>query len=165
VWATGAATAEVLRSGGYPASRYVGTGEVADGVWSLQEVLPGEVPLRLDGPLAVQLVELAGCHATDAGARRDWKADAREAAEGWIDTLSDDGVAPGFLDVMASTLEATTAAELLETTVVHGDFHHGNCTTIGGGVAGVFDWEIAGPGDWRFDLCSLRSPTPRGPRS
>jgi aminoglycoside phosphotransferase (APT) family kinase protein len=38
---------------------------------------------------------------------------------------------------------------------VHGDFHHRNFLEIDGRVTGVFDWDIAGPGDWRFDLVNL----------
>ena len=52
-------------------------------------------------------------------------------------------------------LERTAGVELLERTIVHGDLHHGNCTTVDGDVVGVFDWEIASPGDWRFDLVHL----------
>src|SRR5713101_5813092 len=43
VWATGAAMAERVRSTGYPAPKYQGTGSVAGATWSLQEFLPGEV--------------------------------------------------------------------------------------------------------------------------
>jgi aminoglycoside phosphotransferase (APT) family kinase protein len=42
-----------------------------------------------------------------------------------------------------------------QTTIVHGDFHHGNALVDGDEVTGVVDWEIAGPGDWRFDLVML----------
>ncbi len=152
VWATGAAMAERLRSTGYPASRYQGTGQVGDAVWSLQDVLPGTVPRRMDADLAAQLVDLVRSHRLDAGARRAWGSDARVAAEGWLVAIPRSLAAPGFHEAMASAIERTAEAELLETTIVHGDFHQFNCTTDGGEVVGVFDWEIAGPGDWRFDL-------------
>ena len=41
------------------------------------------------------------------------------------------------------------------TTVVHGDFHHRNFLAERGRITGVFDWDIGGPGDWRFDLVNL----------
>ncbi len=155
VWAAGAATAELLRSDGYPAAHYVGTGHVDAGVWSLQEVLPGVVPDRLDGALASQLVDLAMLHDRDAGGRRAWKLEARVAAERWLAALPESAAGPGFSEVMTATLEGAADAELLEATVVHGDFHHGNCLTERGEVVGVIDWEIGGPGDWRFDLVHL----------
>ena len=39
--------------------------------------------------------------------------------------------------------------------VVHGDFHHGNALFEDDDTVAVFYWDIAGPGDWRFDLVML----------
>jgi Phosphotransferase enzyme family len=151
VWATGAATATRLRADGYPASEYRDTGQRDAGVWSLQEVLPGAVPPRLDVGLAEQLVALVRRHAVDSGMRRPWRDDAIAAARGWL--------APGLNDVDAATLRRAldegVDADLVETAIVHGDFHFRNCLVENGLVSGVFDWEIAGPGDWRFDLVNF----------
>ena len=38
---------------------------------------------------------------------------------------------------------------------MHCDFHHRNFLVEDGRVTGVFDWDIATPGDWRFDLVNL----------
>ena len=38
---------------------------------------------------------------------------------------------------------------------MHGDFHHRDFSLDEGRVTGVFDWDIAGPGEWRFDLVNL----------
>ena len=38
---------------------------------------------------------------------------------------------------------------------MHGDFHHRNFLAVDDLVTGVFDWDIACPGDWRFDLVCL----------
>ena len=155
LWATGAAMAAQLRAGGYPSPRYTGVGRTGQAVWSLQEHLPGRVVDQLTEPIATQLVGLARRHAVDCGRRRPWRDDALAAARGWLAELSP-SLAPGDAAVLAAALDRGTEAELLETTIVHGDFHHRNALVDGGGqVTGVFDWDLAGPGDWRFDLVML----------
>jgi aminoglycoside phosphotransferase (APT) family kinase protein len=57
--------------------------------------------------------------------------------------------------VLAAALDRGAEVELLEATIVHGDFHHRNALVDGDRVVGVFDWDLAGPGDWRFDLVML----------
>jgi aminoglycoside phosphotransferase (APT) family kinase protein len=46
-------------------------------------------------------------------------------------------------------------APLLQDGVVHNDFHHRNFLAVGDDVTGVFDWEFADVGDWRYDLVTL----------
>lgn len=154
LWATGAAMAAQLRAGGYPSPRYTGVGRTEQAVWSLQEHLPGTVVDRLTEPIATQLVGLARRHAVDCGRRRPWRDDALAAARGWLAELGP-SLAPSDAAVLAGALERGTEAELFETTIVHGDFHHRNALVDGGRVVGVFDWDLAGPGDWRFDLVML----------
>ena len=60
-----------------------------------------------------------------------------------------------FDEVLAPVLDDTADVVLAQTAIVHGDFHHRNLLVDGDEVTGVFDWEIAGPGDWRFDLVCL----------
>ena len=57
--------------------------------------------------------------------------------------------------MLAAAIDRGEGAEILQTTIVHGDFHHGNALVDGDEVTGVIDWEVAGPGDWRFDLVML----------
>ena len=154
VWATGAAMATRLREAGYPAPRYVGTGTMGDTVWSLQECLAGEVPRRLGSDHARQLVGLARRHDADSGLRRDWRADAKAAARGWLATLPP-SVPRALEQRLRHVLDRAGYLEMIETSIVHGDFHQRNCLVDGDAVCGVFDWEIAGPGDWRFDLVNL----------
>ena len=154
VWATGAAMATRLREAGYPAPRYVGTGTLGDTVWSLQEYLAGEVPRRLGSDHARQLVGLARRHDADSGLRRDWHADARAAARGWLATLPP-SVPRALEQKLRPVLDRAGYLEMIETSIVHGDFHPRNCLVDGDSVCGVFDWEIAGAGDWRFDLVNL----------
>ncbi len=151
-WATGAAMAARLRADGYPSPRYEAVGRTAHAVWSLQEHLPGNVAERLTPPLAARLVGLARRHAVDCGQRRPWRDDAIAAARGWRAGLEldlDDAA------VLEAALDRGATAELLETTIVHGDFHHRNALVDGDEVVGIFDWDVAGPGDWRFDLVLL----------
>ena len=152
VWTVGAEMAARLHDRGYPSPRYLGVGSTASAVWSLQERLAGRIPRRLTATHAAQLIELAGRHDMDSGRTRPWREDAIAAARGWLDTTS---IGPTQAGVLAAALDRGAAAEILQSTVVHGDFHHANALVDGDEVVGVFDWEIAGPGDWRFDLVML----------
>ena len=152
MWATGAAMAAQLRADGYPSPRYEAVGRTEHAVWSLQEQLPGTVVERLTAPVASQLVGLARRHAVDCGRRRPWRDDAIAAARGWLAGLE---LAPDDATVLRAALDGGAGADLLETTIVHGDFHHRNALVDGDDVVGVFDWDLAGPGDWRFDLVML----------
>jgi len=152
VWATGAAMAARLHERGYPNPRILRVGSTGAAVWSLQERLPGEVPRRLTLNHAAQLVSLAGRHDIDSGRRRPWREDAIAVARGWLDSTPID---PADARVLAAALDRGEGAEILQTTIVHGDFHQLNVLVDGDEVTGVPDWEIAGPGDWRFDLVVL----------
>ena len=152
-WATGAAMAARLRELDYPASHYLETGTADAVIWSLQEVLPGRVPLRFSVGHAEQLLELARRHETDSGMRRPWDALARDVSRR---ALAELGPLPNAFDAtLRSVLDRTEDVVLEQTTIVHGDFHQRNIHVDADRVVGVFDWDIAGPGDWRFDLVNL----------
>ena len=152
-WATGAAMAARLREGGYPASNYLETGTTGDVTWSLQAVLPGRVPSMLTVGHAEQLVALACRHAIDSGESRPWDELARELS--WR-ALAEVGPLPDrFEEILGGTLTETRDLSLAQTTIVHHDFHHRNFLVEDGRVTGVVDWDIATPGDWRFDLVSF----------
>jgi aminoglycoside phosphotransferase (APT) family kinase protein len=153
-WITGASMAELLRREGYPAATYVDVGTDAGVAWTLQEVLSGVVPEVLTESLAHQLVALARRHDRDAGHRRPWDELARRAASGWLDELRP-SLPDDFGAVLAEALADTASVTVAQTTVVHGDFHHRNLTVVDGRVTGIFDWDIAGAGDWRVDLVNL----------
>ena len=152
VWTTGAEMAARLHERGYPNPRILRVGSTGAAVWSLQERLAGEVLRRLTLNHATQLIALAGRHDVDSGLRRPWREDAIAAARGWLHSTPVD---PTDARVLAAALDRGEGAEILQTTIVHGDFHHGNALVAGDEVTGVLDWEIAGPGDWRFDLVVL----------
>jgi len=151
-WTTGAEMAALLHATGYPSPRYRDVGRTDQVVWSLQEPLPGTVVGHVTEPIATQLVTLARRHATDCGQSRPWRDDAIRSARGWLADIPLDGPDVAVLEL---ALDRGAQAELLETTIVHGDFHHHNALTDGDGIVGVFDWDLAGPGDWRFDLVML----------
>jgi hypothetical protein len=152
-WETGAAMAARLREDGYPSSTYVETGTTGDLTWSLQTVLPGTVPTMFTVGHAEQMVALACRHDVDAGEVRPWAELAREVSRR---ALAELGTLPdGFDETLRSTLAATEDLSLARSAVVHGDFHHRNVLAVDGQVTGVFDWDIAGPGEWRFDLVNL----------
>ena len=70
--------------------------------------------------------------------------------------LADLGPLPNAFDAtLRSVLDRTEDVVLEQTTIVHGDFHQRNIHVDADRVVGVFDWDIAGPGDWRFDLVNL----------
>ena len=153
-WATGAAMAARLRERGYPASQYVETGATGAVVWSLQTVLPGRVPQMFTVGHAEQLLALARRHDIDSGMRRPWDELARDISRR---ALADLATLPDAFDgTLRSVLDRTEEVVLAQTTIVHGDFHHRNLVVDEDDrVTGVFDWDIAGPGDWRFDLANL----------
>lgn len=152
VWAMGAAMAARLHEEGYPNPRITGVGATRTAAWSLQERMAGEVPQRLTAGQAAQLVTLAGRHNTDSGQRRPWRDDAIRAARRWLAETSIDAASAA---VLAAALDRGEGADLLDHTVVHGDFHHGNSLIEDDEIVAVIDWDIAGPGDWRFDLVML----------
>jgi len=149
-WRTGAATADLMRGRGYPSPHYVDVGATETAVWSLQERLRGSDTGRLTVGQARKLTALARSHDFDSGSRRPWREEAVAACQAWLT-----GSALVENDRLAAIIERGADAEMFETTVVHGDFHHRNVLVDGDTVTGVFDWEIAGPGDWRFDLAML----------
>lgn len=148
-----------MRSDGYPAPRYAGTG-VSDGVsWSLQERLAGEVPDVMTEVHAEQLVALAGRHAGAAGREGDVHERFDRELDGAADRLAGHPeagrpVAAAIATELAGAL-ASRSAPVRTSDVVHGDFHHRNYLASGDRVTGVFDWELAWAGDWRVDLVNL----------
>ena len=152
VWAIGADMATRLHKQGYPNPRIVGVGATRTAVWSLQERVAGHMPHRLTATQAAQLVVLAGRHNTDSGRRRPWRDDAIRAARGWLAETPIDSTCAATL---GAALDRGEGADLLDHTVVHSDFHHGNILIEDDDIVAVLDWDIAGPGDWRFDLVTL----------
>ena len=153
VWAMGAEMAARLHEQGYPNPRIIGVGSTSTAVWSLQERVAGRVTPCLTVTQAAQLLALARRHNTDSGRRRPWRDDAIRAARGW---LAETAIDPASAATLGAALDRGEGVDLCDATVVHGDFHHGNALIDDDDdVVAVLDWDIAGPGDWRFDLVML----------
>ena len=152
-WALGAAMAARMREEGYPASDYVETGTTGVVTWSLQAVLPGQVSSMFTVGQAEQLIALAHRHDIDSGRRQPWAELARDVSRRTLAAL---GPLPDrFDETLSGMLNATEDVVIAQETIVHGDFHHRNFLADDGRVSGVFDWDIACPGDWRFDVVNL----------
>jgi len=151
-WARGARMCARLRAEGYPAPAYDGVG-VADGaVWSIQELLPGEVPVEASPAHVAQMVELAARH-------RDVVPDERSVlCRHILDEMVTAVAKLAPLDVgleLAALLARSEDVELRTTDVTHYDFHTSNVLVIDDEITGVFDWDFARPGDWRCDLANI----------
>ncbi len=153
-WAEGARLANVLRDAGYPCPRYVGTGTHDGLTWSLQQRLPGVIPAALTEAHLGQLAGLAERHA-EHGRPEPWLATelglAREQAR-WLEGRKPTRRLGAEL---VEVLDALGPVGVRQGDVAHGDFHHRNVLAHDQTVTGVFDWEGAHSGDWRFDLCTL----------
>ena len=132
--------------------RIVGLGATRTAVWSLQERLAGHVTHRLMATQTARLLALDRRDNTDSGRRRPWRDNALRAARGW---LAETPIDPACAATLVAALDRGERADLLDYRVVHGDFHHGNALFEDDDTVAVFYWDIAGPGDWRFDLVML----------
>lgn len=149
----GSGLANRLRSAGYPAPEYVGVGTFEDSTWTLQRLLPGRIPKVMTGAHAEALLALAERHADFAEETFDWQAAAVRQTRRSLAAAR--GVAPELSGELESVMDRSGGIELRRGDVVHTDFHHRNFLAEGERVTGVFDWEIATPGDWRFDVVTL----------
>jgi aminoglycoside phosphotransferase (APT) family kinase protein len=156
-WAHGAALATALREEGYPAPVYRGNGQHGDAAWSLQEVLPGEIPPRATPDHVAQLLALAERHAgkavgTNADDHREPMVQRSIEGAQWLQQHSAAAALGRELEEVLGKLSATP---LPMSDICHGDFHHRNFLAYAGTVTGVFDWELATCGDWRMDVATL----------
>lgn len=145
-----------LRRRGYPAPEYLGLGLEADVVWTLQELLPGEVPGVMTERHAEQLLELAERHAEAAGSERDWVPIALAQITKWAAVAGANSVTKSLaLELETAARNASLVPRVRTGDVMHSDFHHRNFLADGERVTGVFDWELSSVGDWRFDVVTL----------
>jgi thiamine kinase-like enzyme len=155
LFARGVELAECVRSTGYPAPRYAGTGVVLDATWSLQERLPGEVPDVLSGAHATRLTELCERHADLAPRRSDWLSRVLPEMTANIEAITGRSDTSSLAQEMAAVIERCRSVRLRDGDIAHGDFHHRNFLAVRDDITGVFDWEFASIGDWRIDLANI----------
>lgn len=151
----GARLSTLMAGSGYPAPRYFDVGATPDATWSLQEVMPGQVPESMSVDHVAGLVELAQAHARPAGASVAWRDYEGPITERARTTPAPRADARRLIDEALGVLDGLDPASVLTDTVVHGDFHIANFLAQGDRVSAVFDWEFARAGDWRFDLVTL----------
>lgn len=156
VFARGASLANRLRESGYPAPEYVGTGAAHGATWSLQRVLPGEIPDVVSPAHMRQLLTLAERHAgVVPGSGGAWLAHQMPYLNMSLRTVTRTPATHELALELGAVLERTKGVRLLDDGIVHNDFHHRNFLAIGDDVTGIFDWELADIGDWRYDLVTL----------
>jgi aminoglycoside phosphotransferase (APT) family kinase protein len=161
-WGASVGLVERLRTAGYPAPRYLGSGSLAGCVYTLQEVMPGAVPTRLTTGHLDQALALAERHAgMAAGSPSRWQSYVHALLSGAHEPerlAFARASAPGTARLLAE-IEALAprlaGLRLQESDVVHGDFHHQNLLVEGDRVTAVLDWEQATAGDWRYDVSWL----------
>ncbi len=149
----GSGIANRLRSAGYPAPEYVGVGTFEESTWTLQRLLPGRVPGVMTAAHAEAMLALAERHAGFAEGTFDWQTAAARQTQRSLGVAR--AATPELVAELEQVMKRTAGIELRRGDVVHSDFHHRNFLAEGVRVTGVFDWEIASPGDWRFDVVTL----------
>jgi aminoglycoside phosphotransferase (APT) family kinase protein len=154
-FARGAGIAMKLRERGYPAPAYFGTGTALGASWSLQERLRGDVPDAPTPPHIRRLVEMAHLHAGAAVGIDAEPPPPIPDVNLWLLAAYRNERTHALAVELRGVLERTAGEPLLHESVVHRDFHHRNYLAIGDEVTGVFDWELSGTGDWRFDVVTL----------
>ncbi len=156
VFARGASLANRLRASGYPAPEYIGTGAGHGATWSLQRVLPGAVPDGVTESIMRQLLALVERHngAVPEGGGA-WLRHQMPDLRMSLRTITETPLTRELALELGAVLERTKDVALLDNGIVHNDFHHRNFLAVGDEVSGVFDWEFADIGDWRYDLLTL----------
>lgn len=163
-----------LRRRGYPAPEYVGVGESAGTIFTVQRRLPGQILDRPGKPPASELVAaLLPSILTAIELQRDAGDLARPPWPAWlVDTIESGG--DGYCLHATMRRAARTAAllrrvqtltrrnrrdEVRTRDVVHFDMNPANILHVGGRLSGVVDWNIpfdgAGQGDRGFDVATL----------
>jgi hypothetical protein len=154
-FARGAGLSARLRSSDYPVPRYYGTGIAAGASWSLQERLPGEVPVVITNAHVLQLLTLVRRHADAAGREGDLLRRMKLELGDSADNLSRHEKTKPIGTQLASILDTGGKVPFRTRDIVHGDFHQRNYLAEEDRITGVFDWELAWIGDWRVDLVNL----------
>lgn len=155
-FAQGSSLANRLRATGYPAPEYLDTGATHGATWSLQRVLPGEIPEVMSESHMRELLALLDRHngAVPEGGGK-WLAHQMPYLQMSLSTILETPITRDLALELQAVLERTKDTPLLDDGVVHNDFHHRNFLAVGDDVTAVFDWEFADIGDWRYDLATL----------
>ncbi|QBD76733.1 hypothetical protein EPA93_12245 [Ktedonosporobacter rubrisoli] len=154
---------ELLRSLDYPASHYLFIGGLPEGIYSIQDVLPGSPIQTMTPALLPRLFELNRLQLGRAiSGRTDWHQEVVKTV-----LLGGDGycihtslqqhsqVTVDILRTLQSLVTAYRDEPHSSNDIVHGDFQHANILVQDEQISGVVDWDSFGAGDCIFDIATL----------
>ncbi|HEY1350133.1 MAG TPA: phosphotransferase [Ktedonobacteraceae bacterium] len=152
-----------LRASGYPAPRYLCIGSTPEGIYSIQETLPGAPLRQLTGAHLIQLLALNALQREQAFAGLpDWHAEAIATVlcggNGYClhTSLQQHTSRTRRLLTELQRLVALNRQEPHRSNdIVHGDFQHANILLHNEQISGIIDWQAPGAGDSSFDLATL----------
>lgn len=154
---------DLLRSHGYPAPRYLLIGSIPEGIYSVQEALPGAPVRHLSYGHLIRLLEI---HALQQGlaltGMKDWHNEAIQTVlcggDGYCLHASLQHYADHTSHLLTE-LQRRVAINRDEphrtNDIVHGDFQHANILVHNEQISGIIDWQGPGSGDCSFDLATL----------
>lgn len=111
----------------------LGWGRIGRYTWTLETMLPGTRPKRLQRAVLEQLVRVAG-QLPRSGLASTPPLEELELVEALVPERS------GSIHMLRSQLQAT--AERLPGILSHGDFKHANVLALKGAVTGIVDWGL-----------------------
>ena len=154
---------DLLGNLGYPAPRYQLIGEIPEGTYSMQSVLPGAPVRQISPTLLPRLLELNQLQVGRAvPGQKDWHQEVLDTVlvggEGYCFHASLQQHSQDTVDLLRAlqTLVTTHLDEPHHTDdIVHGDFQYSNILVDGEQISGVVDWDGCGMGDCIFDVVTL----------
>ncbi len=157
------ALAEHLRMQGYPAPAYLSIGTALEGIYIVQQALPGTPMPCLTAQNLPDVLQLLALHATQAPpGPRDWPLEViqtvMQGGNGYCLHTSLQHHSPETASMLKTLQGLVTAhqksiSEIEE--IVHFDFQAANLLVHQHTLSGVVDWEGARAGDSAFDLATL----------
>jgi hypothetical protein len=154
---------DLLCTHGYPAPRYLVIGSTPEGVYSIQETLPGAPAGQLTTAHLTRLLELNALQRGQGIAGlRDWHTEAIQTVlcggDGYClhTSLQHHTQRTAHLLTELQRLVAINRDEPHRANdLVHGDFQHANILVHNDQISGIIDWQEPGCGDCSFDLTTL----------
>lgn len=152
-----------LYSLAYPVPRYLFIGSALNGVYSIQQALPGSPMRHLTAALLSRLLELNQLQQDQAPAsHQNWHREAvntvLRGGDGYCLHTSLQHYSQSTANLLQELqrLVSTHQNEPHRTNdIVHGDFQHANILVHNGQVSGIIDWQAPGAGDCVFDIATL----------
>ena len=151
-----------LLSLGYPVPKHIHSGVIADGLYWVQQELPGE-PLwknptveqmqKILSLLLLQKNQAVSEKQNYSLLIKDTVFGKRLGSSRSIRNYSSE--IRGFLDKLMLSVKDLEGLALPKSDIVHGDFSYHQVMIDDGKITGIIDWQEAGCGDWFVDLARL----------